>query len=87
MKWIGGNLYEHLHAPEMANVGILNLDEYGEIGSRSAETDFPLIHGLVRRGLTRFGEFALFWNRLRIGGKITNRGHLVSPWNELNYFS
>ena len=44
-------------------VAILNLDEYGEIGSRSAETDFPLIHGLVRRGLERFGEFALFWNQ------------------------
>ena len=63
LKWIAGNLYEHLHTPEMASVGILNLDEYGEIGSRSAETDFPLIHGLVRRGLERFGEFALFWNQ------------------------
>ena len=63
LKWIAGNLYEHLHAPELANVGVLNLDEYGEIGSRSAETDFPLIHGLVRRGLERFGEFALFWNQ------------------------
>src|SRR3984893_10245287 len=63
LKWIAGNLYEHLHAPGMANVVILNLDEYGEIGSRSAETDFPLIHGLVRRGLDRFGEFALFWNQ------------------------
>ena len=63
LKWIAGNLYEHLHAAEMANVGILNLDEYGEIGNRSAETDFPLIHGLVRRGLERFGEFALFWNQ------------------------
>jgi hypothetical protein len=63
LKWIAGNLYEHLHAPEMANVSILNLDEYGETGSRSAETDFPLIHGLVRRGLERFGEFALFWNQ------------------------
>jgi hypothetical protein len=63
LKWIAGNLYEHLHAAEMANVGILNLDEYGEIGSRSAETDFPLIHGLVRHGLERFGEFALFWNQ------------------------
>jgi hypothetical protein len=63
LKWIAGNLYEHLHAPEMANVGILNLDEYGEIGTPSAEADFPLIHGLVRRGLERFGEFALFWNQ------------------------
>jgi hypothetical protein len=63
LKWIAGNLYEHLNAPEMANVGVLNLDEYGEIGSRSAETDFPLIRGLVRRGLEKFGEFALFWNQ------------------------
>src|SRR5579862_4423953 len=63
LKWIAGNLYEHMNAPEMANVGILNFDEYGEVGNRSAETDFPLIHGLVRRGLERFGEFALFWNQ------------------------
>jgi hypothetical protein len=63
LKWIAGNLYEHLHAPELANVGVLNLDEYGEIGSRSAETDFPLIQGVARRALERFGEFALFWNQ------------------------
>jgi hypothetical protein len=63
LKWIAGNLYQHLHAPEMASVGDLNLDEYGEIGSRSADADFPLIHGLVRRGLEHFGEFALFWNQ------------------------
>jgi len=50
LKWIDGNLYKHLHAAEMANVGILNLDEYGEIGTRSAETDLPFIHRLVRRG-------------------------------------
>jgi hypothetical protein len=63
LKWIAGNLYEHLHAHALANVGVLNLDEYGDVGSRSAETDFPLIHGLVRCGLERFGEFALFWNQ------------------------
>ena len=34
LKWIAGNLYEHLHAPEMANVGILNLDEYGGSGTQ-----------------------------------------------------
>src|SRR5271155_1811711 len=28
LKWIAGNLYEHLHVPALANVGILNLDEY-----------------------------------------------------------
>src|SRR5947209_16792666 len=63
MKWVAGNLYERLDAPEMANVGVLNLDEYGEVGNRSAEVDFPLIRGLVRRGLDTFGEFALFWNQ------------------------
>jgi hypothetical protein len=25
--------------------------------------DFTLLRGLVRRGLERFGEFALFWNQ------------------------
>src|SRR5208283_1905989 len=25
--------------------------------------DFPLIRGLVKRGLDAFGEFALFWNQ------------------------
>ena len=50
LKWVAGNLYERLDAPELANVGILNLDEYGEIGTRSAETDLPFIHRLVRRG-------------------------------------
>jgi hypothetical protein len=63
LKWVAGNLYERLEAPELANVGILNLDEYGEVGNRSAQVDFPLIRGLVQRGLATFGEFALFWNQ------------------------
>lgn len=63
LKWLAGNLYERLDAAELANVGILNLDEYGEVGNRSAQVDFDLIRGLVQRGLNRFGEFALFWNQ------------------------
>src|SRR5205085_11431618 len=63
LKWVAGNLYERLDAPELANVGILNLDEYGEVGNRSASVDFDLIRGLVKRGLEKFGEFALFWNQ------------------------
>ena len=60
---MAGNLYERLDAPELANVGVLNLDEYGEVGNRSALVDFPLVRGLVQRGLDTFGEFALFWNQ------------------------
>ncbi len=63
LKWVAGNLYERLEAPELANVGILNLDEYGEVGNRSALVDFPLVRGVVQRGLDSFGEFALFWNQ------------------------
>ncbi len=63
LKWVAGNLYERLEAPELANVGVLNLDEYGEVGNTSAGVDFPLIRGLVTRGLAAFGEFALFWNQ------------------------
>jgi hypothetical protein len=63
LKWVAGNLYEQLEATALANVGILNLDEYGEVGNRSAQVDFPLIRGLVKRGLDTFGEFALFWNQ------------------------
>jgi hypothetical protein len=63
VKWVAGNLYERLEAPELANVGILNLDEYGEVGNHSSQVDFPLIRGLVKRGLDTFGEFALFWNQ------------------------
>src|ERR1700704_1184049 len=63
VKWVAGNLYERLEAPELANVGILNLDEYGEVGNRSAQVDFPLIRTVVQRGLDTFGEFALFWNQ------------------------
>jgi hypothetical protein len=63
LKWLYGNLYEMLDRVEMTNVGVLNLDEYGEVGNRSAPVDFPLIRGLVERGLDTFGEFALFWNQ------------------------
>src|SRR5438046_7699950 len=61
LKWLAGNLYELLDRDELANIGVLNLDEYGEVGNRSALVDFDLVRGLVRRGLDTFGEFALFW--------------------------
>ena len=63
MRWVAGDLYTRLDAPELANVGVLDLDEYGEVGNRSAQVDFPLIRGLVGRGLDAFGGFALFWNQ------------------------
>ena len=63
LKWLAGNLYELLDCEELANVGILNLDEYGEVGNPDARVDFNLIRGLVKRGLEKFGEFALFWNQ------------------------
>jgi hypothetical protein len=62
-KWLAANLYERLDAPELAHVGILNLDEYGEIGDAAARGDFQLIRALLVRGLEKFGEFALFWNQ------------------------
>jgi hypothetical protein len=62
-KWVAGNRYERLDAPELANVGVLNLDGYGEVANRSSGVDFPLVRGLVQRGLATFGEFALFWNQ------------------------
>jgi hypothetical protein len=63
LKWVAANLYEELDAPELVNVGILNLDEYGEVGNSDTIGDFHLIRGMVTRGLERFGEFALFWNQ------------------------
>ena len=63
LKWVAGNLYERLESAELANVGILNLDEYGEVGNPNTMVDFALIRGLVQRGLKKFGEFALFWNQ------------------------
>jgi hypothetical protein len=63
LKWVAGNLYERLEAPELANVGVLNLDGYGEVGDPHGGGDFQLIRGLALRGVERFGEFALFWNQ------------------------
>jgi hypothetical protein len=63
LKWVAGNLYERLDAPELANVGVLNLDGYGAVGNPATLGDFQLVRGLVTRGLERFGEFALFWNQ------------------------
>jgi hypothetical protein len=63
LKWLAGNLYELLDRGELADVGVLNLDEYGEVGNPNSQVDFHLIRGLVQRGLDKFGEFALFWNQ------------------------
>jgi hypothetical protein len=63
LKWVAGNLYERLDAAELANVGVLNFDEYGAVGHPDAMVDFHLLRGLVQRGLGKFGEFALFWNQ------------------------
>src|SRR6266705_1676158 len=63
LKWVAGNLYERLEAPELANVGVLNLDEYGEVGNRSAEADFPKILQAAIRHLADKREIGLFWNQ------------------------
>ena len=63
LKWLAANLYERLDAPELAYVGVLNQDEYGEVGDSDTIGDFQLIRALVGRGLEKFGEFALFWNQ------------------------
>ena len=63
LKWVAGNIYEQLEAPELANVGVLNLDAYGEIGDPDGVGDFQLIRGMALRGVEMFGEFALFWNQ------------------------
>jgi len=82
LKWVAGNLYEKLDAAELANVGVLNLDEYGEVGHEDTMVDFALVRGLVQHGLQKFGEFALFWNqdldsvvRRRKGRGVTLRCH------------
>src|SRR5436309_13630233 len=49
LKWVAGNLYERHDAPELANVGVLNFDGYGEVANRGAQVDFDLIKGLVQR--------------------------------------
>ena len=81
LKWVAGNLYERLDAPELARVGVLNLDEYGEVGNRTADADFPLIRGLVQRGLDAFGEFALFWNQDldAVVRRRQDRGQALAP--------
>ena len=40
LKWLAGNLYERLDEPALADVGILNLDAYGEVGDPSAAWGF-----------------------------------------------
>ena len=62
LKWLAGNLYELLDREELGNVGVLNLNEYGEVGHANAVGDFNLIRDLVKRGLEKFGEF----DRLRV---------------------
>src|SRR5260370_11002179 len=81
LKWVAGNLYERPDAPELANIGILNLDEYGEVGNRSAPVDFPLLRGLVQRGLDTFGEFALFWDQDldAVARRRPDRGQALRP--------
>src|SRR5260370_26151077 len=61
LKWLAGNLYERLDASELANVGILNLDVYGEGGNRSAPGHFPLLRALVQHRLDTFRQVAPFW--------------------------
>ena len=85
LKWVAGNLYELLEAPELANVGVLNLDEYGEVGNPDTLGDFQLVRGLVARGLETFGEFALFWNQDldSVSRRGNNRGQALRRHAEM----
>ncbi len=85
LKWVAGNLYERLETPELANVGVLNLDAYGEVGDADGLGDFHLIRGLALRGVERFGEFALFWNQDldSVTRRGSRRGHALRHHAEM----
>ena len=73
LQWLSGNIWNFI--PSLNDVGILNLDIYGNVGYEKDYRDLSRIKRLITKSVNEFGEFILFYNKdldgvVRQGKKI-----------------
>jgi hypothetical protein len=61
LQWYVSNIFDLI--PMFDDVGVLNLDVYGNVGYDKDYRDLSLIKGLARKSIEKFGEFILFYNK------------------------
>jgi hypothetical protein len=59
--WYNNNIFDII--PKLSNVGILNLDIYGNIDNDKDYFDLSLLKPLIANSINKFGEFILFYNK------------------------
>ena len=59
--WYNNNIFDII--PKLSNVGILNLDIYGNIDNNKDYFDLALLKPLIVNSINKFGEFILFYNK------------------------
>ena len=78
-QWVAGNLFDVIS--QLKNVGVLNLDIYGNIGYDKDFNDLRYLLPLIKSGVDTFGEFILFYNKDLDGV----RRHRENPGEILRY--
>lgn len=61
LEWYNDNIFNIL--PKLNNVGVLNLDIYGNIDNDSDYMNLSLLKSLIVKSINKFGEFVLFYNK------------------------
>lgn len=61
LQWYTTNIFDLL--PKLNDVGILNLDIYGNVGYDKDYRDLSLIKSLIINSVNKFGEFIIFYNK------------------------
>lgn len=59
--WYASNIFDLI--PKLNDVGILNLDIYGNVGYDKDYKDLNFIKPLIVSSIHKFGEFVLFYNK------------------------
>jgi hypothetical protein len=61
LQWFSENIFDII--PKLNNIGVLNLDIYGNINNKRDYFNLGLIKNLIIKSVERFGEFILFYNK------------------------
>jgi hypothetical protein len=75
LNWFNNNIFDIL--VDLSDVGVLNLDTYGNINNDGDNFNLSLIKNLIINSIEKFGELVLFYNKdldgvIREGKSIPN---------------
>ena len=63
LKWVSGDLFTKVGVLCEFDIGVLNIDGYGQVGSEAIWSKLSTLTPLIQSGIRKFGTFVLFLNK------------------------